>query len=305
MNKNNKKYIAILAVLIAIFIITKTNNKTEKIINFFDVDSTKIAKIEISSFSDTLILESVNNSWQITSPIEYMADQYQVENFFNKVLKVETSSLPISESEASFATYELSDSLATCIKLYNVKDKLLEEAYFGKMKGQANTPARKKGSNKVYRLNESVSYQIKPDLKIWREKEVTAIEKEAIEKISVLYGNEGYELIRTDSLWQYEDGTESISIQDDNSVLTMIFSGLRKVRSTKFIDFEWEKYETKLANPDLEVGINMFDGSTVYLRLAKDDEKNYVMQKDNITDHLFIQHQNWVDRFSKKAEDFK
>ena len=99
MNKNNKKYIAILAVLITIFIITKSNNKIEKIINFFDIDSTEIVKIEISSFSDTLILESINNSWQITSPIEYLADQYQVKNFFDIVLNIETSSLPISESE--------------------------------------------------------------------------------------------------------------------------------------------------------------------------------------------------------------
>jgi Domain of unknown function (DUF4340) len=305
MNKNNKKYIAILAALIAIFIITQTNNKTEKIINFFDVDSVDIARIELSTISDTLTIAYQNNEWMITNPIEYKATQYQVENFFKKVLNVQTSSLPISESEASFATYELTDSMATCVKLYNAKDKLLAEAYFGKMKGQANTPARMKDSKKVYRLNESVSYQLKPDVQTWREKEVTAIDKDAIEKISVLCGNEGYELTRTDSLWQYDDGTESVSIDNENKTLTMIFSGLRKVNSSKFKDFEWDKYETKLAAPDLEVGVNMLDGSTVYLRLAKDDEKNYVMQKDNMTDHLFTQHQNWVDRFTKKAVDFK
>ncbi|OPX26070.1 MAG: hypothetical protein B1H06_06230 [Candidatus Cloacimonas sp. 4484_143] len=305
MNKNNKKYIAILAALIAIFIITQTNDKTEKIINFFDVDSVDIARIELSTISDTLTLAYKNNEWMITSPIEYQANKYQVENFFKKVLNVQTSSLPISESETSFATYELTDSMATCVKLYNAKDKLLAEALFGKMKGQPNTPARMKDSKKIYRLNESISYRLKTDVNNWREKEVTAIDKDAIEKISVLYGNEGYELTRTDSLWQYEDGTESISVDNDNKALTMIFSGLRKVNSNKFKDYEWDKYETKLATPDLEVGVNLLDGSSVYLRLAKDDEKNYIMQKDNMTDHLFTQHQNWVDRFTKKAEDFK
>lgn len=305
MNKNNRKYIAVLAVLIAIFIITKTNDKTEKIINFFDVDSMKIARIELSTLIDTLVMAKVNDAWQIEKPIEYTADQIRVENFFKKVMKAETSNLPVSESKSSLEKYELTDSLATMMKLIDAKGKVLEAAYFGKMKGESNTPVRRENSNKVYRLGENVSYYLKPDLQAWREKTVAKIEETAIEKISILHGDEGFEISRSDSLWMFDDGSNSFSIDNENSSLRQIFSALKQITSSKFKDNEYALFEAKLANPDLEIGINILDGTNVYLRLAKEGEKDYIMQKDNFTETLYVQYESWAKRFLKSAVDFQ
>jgi uncharacterized membrane protein YciS (DUF1049 family) len=285
MNKNNKKYIVILIVLIAIFIITKTNNKTEKIIGFFDVDSTEIAKIEISSLTDTLVMAKVNEEWQIEKPLEYKADQIRVENFFKKVMKVETSNLPVSESKSSLEKYNLTDSLATLLKLSDAKGKVLEAVYFGRMKGESNTPVRHENSNKVYRLGENVSYYVKPDLQSWREKTVSKIEEVSIEKISILHGDEGYEITRSDSLWMFADGANSFGVNNENNSLRQIFSALKLITSSKFI--------------------NILDGTSIYLRLAKDGDKDYIMQKDNVTDHLFVQYESWANRFLKSAVDFQ
>ena len=305
MNKTNRKHVAILAALIAIFIITKTNDKKEKIINFFDVDSAKIAKIEITSFTDTLIIAKVNDDWQIEKPIEYQVDKYRLENFFKNILNAETSNLPVSESKSALIKYELTDSLATLLTLFDAKGKILQTAFFGKMKGESNTPVRKENSTKVYRLTSNVSYHLKPDLQAWREKTVTKIEELSIEKISILHGNEGFEIARSDSLWMFTDGTNSFGVNNENASLRQIFSGLKQITSTNFKDGEFALYETKLANPDLEIGISILDGTSVYLRLAKEGEKDYIMQKDNITDHLFVQHDSWVKRFLKSAVDFQ
>jgi len=305
MNKTNRKYVAILAVLIAIFIITKTNDKKEKIINFFDVDSLKIARIELSSTKDTLILSKVNDNWIIEKPFEFQADQYRLERFFKNVLQSETSNLPVSESAGSLEKYDLTDSLATLMTLYDAKGKKLDASFFGKMKGESNTPVRRENSNKVYRLNSNVASYMKPDMQTWREKTVAKIEELSIGKISILTENEGFEITRSDSLWMFEDGVNSFGIADDNSSLRMIFSALKQITSTQFKDNEFAMYENKLANPDLEIGINILDGTNVYLRLAKEGEKNYIMQKDNITDHLFVQHDSWVNRFLKSAVDFQ
>ncbi|MDO9578319.1 MAG: DUF4340 domain-containing protein [Candidatus Cloacimonadales bacterium] len=305
MNKSNRKYIVILIVLIAIFIIIKTNNKTEKIINFFDVDSMKIARIELSTVKDTLLMAKVNDTWMIEKPLEYTADQIRVENFFKRVLKSETSSLPVSESNDSLQKYELTDSLATMMKLYDANGKVLAAAFFGKMKGESNTPVRNENSNKVYRLGENVAYYLKPDLQTWREKTVAKIEEASIEKISILHGDEGFEITRSDSLWMFDDGKNSFSIDNENASLRQIFSALKLINSSKFKDNEFALYESRLANPDVEIGINILDGTNVYLRLAKDGEKNYIMQKDNIIETLYIQYESWAKRFLKSAVDFQ
>lgn len=305
MNKNNKKYIAILAVLIAIFIITKVNNKTEKIINFFDIDSVDVVKFVFQNANGSLTIEKINESWQIVDPIQYNADQIKVGNIFDRVLKSQTSSLPLSESENSLANYELQDSVATLLSFYGKNDKKLDAAYFGKLKGQSKTPARKENSNEVFLLDQSVSYLLKADTQTWREKTIVEIEQESIEKVSVLYDDMGYEISRNDTAWVYEDGKDSIVLEDDNTNLKTILNALKKVTSSQFKDGEFEKYEAKLVAPNLEIGVVLLDGNSVYLRLAKDEESKYIMQKDNDTETLFVQYEGWVKRFQKTAEDFK
>jgi hypothetical protein len=304
MNKNNKIYLIILAVLVILFLITKMNNKTEKIINFFDVDSVKIAKFSIKDAKGEITLEKMNDSWQITDPINYQADQVKIENIFKRVLIAQTSSLPLSDKENSLSNYELQDSLAILLTIYDQNDKTLDATYFGKLKGQSKTPARKKDSNEVYLLDQSVSYLLKSDTQYWREKTVATIEEESIEKISVLYADHGYELTKEDTAWVYADGENVLTLKEDNSTLRSLVNSLKRITSTQFKDNEFEKYEAALAKPDLEIGIVQLDGNSIYLRLAKSEDSKYVMQLNNDTETLFVQYEGWVKRFQKTFEDF-
>ncbi len=305
MNKNNKIYLIILAVLIILFLLTKIDTKTERIISFFKVDSLDVIKFSLEDANGLLMLEKQGGTWQITEPIEYPADQTNVRNLLEKTLTAETSKLPLSESESSLPNYELQDSLAVSLMLYGKNDKILDAAYFGKMKGQAKTPARKKDSFKVHLLSESLNYYMKADPQTWRDKTVAAIDKESIEKISILYDDIGFELTRGDTAWFYEDGENSLVVKDNNSALSTIFSSLRRITSTQFKDNEYEKYEEILTKPDLEIAVITLDGKATYLRLAREDDKNYVMQKDSKTKTLFVQYESWVKRFFKTFEDFK
>lgn len=304
MNKNNKIYLIILAVLVILFLITKMNNKTEKIINFFDIDSVKIAKFSIKDAKGEITLEKMNDSWQITDPIIYQADQAKIGNIFERVLIAQTSSLPLSDKENSLSNYELQDSLAILLTIYDQNDKTLDATYFGKLKGQSKTPARKKDSNEVYLLDQSVSYLLKSDTQYWREKTVATIEEESIEKISVLYADHGYELTKEDTAWVYADGENVLTLKEDNSTLRSLVNSLKRITSTQFKDNEFEKYEAALAKPDLEIGIVQLDGNSIYLRLAKSEDSKYVMQLNNDTETLFVQYEGWVKRFQKTFEDF-
>jgi len=307
MSKSNKIYLGILIVLVIIFLITKMNDKTEKIVRFFTVDSTDVIKIAITDLQGNVVIDRTDGMWKITDPIQYPSDETRVNNMFSKLINAETSNLPLTDSAESLANYDIADSVATLVTFYDKNDKILAETYIGRMKGQMKTPARHKGSNKVYLLNESLTYMIKSDVQNWRDKNVAEIEQDSIDKISVIYGDQGYEISRQDSVWLFEDGKHSQVIPENNSALKMIFSGLKMITSSKFHDNEYDKYEALLANPTLEIGVTQLDDNNVYLRLAKeiDDEKNYVMQKNDDTEHLFVQHESWAKRFMKSFEDFQ
>ena len=305
MNKKQKISIVILAVLIILFLITKLDDKTERRISFFDVDSIQVEKIEIIADGDTLILTKSSNGWMLSSPIEYPIRSRKMEQFFEDVMKVETSNLPISEEEDSFETYKLTDSLATTLKIYGKNDKLLDHSLVGKSSSYNNSPARKYSNNKVFRLEKNISNYLKTDPKQWRKREVLELDKEQIAKISILYEDTGYELSATDTLWQYEDGENTVSIQLNNTALRTILNSLVKVNVTDFIDEEIDGYLTKLQNPALEIGINMYDGSKYYLRAAPKDENKYVLQVNNETEHLYLVYKSWLNKFMKLSEDFQ
>jgi len=304
MNKKQKISIVILAVLIILFMITKLNDKTERRISFFDVDSVQVDKIEIVAIGDTLLLVKSSIGWMLSHPIEYPVNPYKMKQFFEDVLKVETSNLPISEEEGSFETYKLTDSLATILKIYGKNDKLLDHSLVGKSSSYNNSPARKQGNNKIFRLEKNITNYLKTDPKQWRKREVLELDKKQIAKISILYEDTGYELTATDTLWQYEDGEESITIQHSNPALGTILNSVVKVNVTDFIDKEIDIYLAKLQNPTLEVGINTYNGNKYYLRAALDDESKYVLQVNNETDHLYLVYKSWVNKFMKTAEDF-
>ena len=305
MNKKQKMYIGILVVLVIVFLITKMGNNVEKRINFFQVDSTKIKTIEISNIKDTLRLSKENEIWKIVYPFENDTNEYQINSIFSKVLNVKTSNLPISENENSFDTYKVTNSQGTWIKFIDENDKVLDEAIIGKSSSSKTTPARRPDETKIYNLENNINYIITANTDNWREKTILEIEENNISKISVISDIYAYELSLSDSLWHYVDDKNTLGVDFNNKTLRDILSTLSKFTVNGFIDDRYEDYKEKLNFPNLEIGIELFDGSTHYLRIAMDKDPKYVLQFDNNKIFLYSVYKDLVDKFTKEAMDFK
>ncbi|MBC8384925.1 MAG: DUF4340 domain-containing protein [Candidatus Cloacimonetes bacterium] len=305
MNRKNMIPLLVLVVLIIIFLLTKLNDKTEKIISFFDVDSSKVAVIEIETNEDTLKLSKIDGKWMIDYPIHDAATQRKLDDLFKKVLPVTTSSIPVSESESSFATYNVTDSLGTIIKLYDAGSRLLKSAIIGTSSGYNNSSARYSGDNKIYRLKENITHSLKPDINSWRNKDVLVMDKENIKNIFVSYENVNYTLSATDTLWNYMDTKETVSIKKENSTLKNIVNGMARVRVTSFIDDDIETYLPKFEEPVFELTVELFDEEKHFLKFIESDEKNkIILQVDDQTDHLYVMFESWIKKFQKPVEDF-
>ncbi len=305
MNKKQKIYIAILVVLVIGFIITKMNDNVEKRIRFFQADSAKIKTIEISNIKDTLRLSKQNETWKIVFPFENDVNEYQIKNIFSKVLNVKTSNLPISESEDSFNTYKITNSQGTLVKFLDENNNVLDEAIIGKSSSSKTTPARRPNDTKIFKLEENINYVVTTNTDNWREKILFEIEEYNITKISILSDINAYELTPSDSVWNYTDGKSNLSVSLSNQTLREILSELNKLTVNGFIDNNYEEYKEKLTFPSLEIGIELLDGSNHYLRIAMDKDPKYVLQFDNDKNFLYSVYQDWVDKFTKEAMDFK
>lgn len=305
MNKKNLIPIIVLVVLIIIFAITKTRNYTEKRILFFGIDSIKIAAIELITVDDTLKLVKINEEWLIDYPIQYPPVPRKVEDIFGKVLNVETSKIPVSESESSFEKYNLTDSLGTIVRLYDADNKLLSESIVGKSENYNFSHARKKDENKVYQLVSNISYMIKPDIAGWRNKTIMELEELEISQINFSSDEFNYSLTATDSLWQYNDFVSNFSVKAPNASLKSLISGLKRVNASDFIDNDFESYTEKFTKPIAELTITDFTGLITDLKFVEGEEKKLVVQKDNETNHLFVMHESWLNKFKKSKEDFE
>jgi len=305
MNKKNLIPIIVLVVLVIIFALTKTKNYTEKRIQFFGIDSIKIGAIELITVDDTLKLAKVNGEWLIDYPIQYPPVPRKMEDIFGKVLTVETSKIPVSESESAFEKYNLTDSLGTIVRLYDTGNKLLLESIVGKSENYNFSHARKKDENKIYQLVSNISYMIKPDIAGWRNKTIMELEELEISQISFNSEEFNYSLTATDSLWQYNDFVSTFSVKAPNASLKSLISGLKRVNATDFIDNDFESYAEKFAKPLAEITITDFTGLVTDMKFVEGEEKKLVVLKNDETDHLLIMHDSWLNKFKKSKEDFE
>lgn len=304
MTKKNGILLLILAGLVIVFLLTRLDTKTEKKTRLFDVDSLDIATIKISSPEDTLSLVKVHDTWQLSAPVNYPAEERQVKNLFENVFTIETSKTALSESKTALETYQISDSAGTHVVLLDASGKELSHVIFGKS-SSGNTPARYAKSNKIYSSERNVTYMITPKLDTWRDKYVTNTETDMISALDVTYDQLHYTLTRGDTAWVYDNGLETASLALDKGIINTLLSGAAKLRTTSFIDDNTQYYLEQLKTPELDVTYSTYDNQTVRLRAVvyDEDDKKMVVQRNDDPSPLFIIYESMLNRFNKTADD--
>lgn len=306
MNKNTRIYIGILLILILIFAFVKlSDNKTEKRIRFFDVDSLEIATIILSSSTDTLRLDKTSSTWTITSPVTCEVNPQNIDDFFDKVLTVETSSIPVSESTSSHSDFNVTDSLGFSITLLDSDEKILNESIVGKSSNYNFSHGRTLKTKEVYQLNSNISTVLNPNLNRWRKKEIFEIPEENIMGIQVQMKESNYQLMKSDSLWIASDGLDDVAIDPVNSTLKSIIDNLKIFRASDFVDANYEEYSELMSDPEFIVTITDINNNIINLKFAKLEEKKYILQLDEQQDPLYIVYDHMAKRFIKTLEDFR
>jgi hypothetical protein len=305
MSKNNRILILLLAVLTALFFIVRhSTDHTEKRARLFDFNHNDLTAVEMITARDTLRISRQDFTWVIEYPFYFDVNQSRLDSFFDQVLPVEKSSIPVAFSEDSFPKYQVTEENGTVLNLYDTNDRLIDSVIIGRSGRFAY--ARRPEINEVYQLTENISFTVNPGLNQWRSNIIVSIPRSQIKSLEVKYELNNYTLTATDTLWLFTDNENSFSVAENTNAMSRLLSKIERMNSFAFKDFASEEYENLLQDPQLILNIRTFDDSVLSLAFAYlEDEENFIVRRDEMIDHLFVIDPETVDLFTKDPQHFR
>lgn len=226
-----------------------------------DYDSTAVDKIEITSPSNSVVLEKQAGVWMLTSPIRYKADEIIVTTLVGKGRKIEISNT-ISTNPEKQGVYQV-DSTGTLVKIYE-RGALKAAFHVGKASpSYTETYVRLDGSNDVQLAREILGSTFNKQTKDWRDKSIFKMDESAIKNVKFQYGDTTFTLSLHDSLWLVDKDSAN------QTAVKPLLTALAGIQADEFID------STVTVVPKLTATIDI-EGSQV--RFYKKDDTKYLVQ---------------------------
>lgn len=265
--------------------------------NFIDIDTSTLDKIELTTSSGTTVLEKTNEGWELTSPLQYPANQTNVQTLLTKLEDFKTDST-ISTNPENQSTFEVDDATGTRVTLYSSNEQLAQ-FYVGKSTTDYNhTYVRQAGSDEIKTARGSLKTTFGRSTLDWRDKTIYSYDAESLTAITIsARDQESFTLSRNDQgIWQINGRTE-LDL-DTNKVQTLINSA-SAVNCIGFVD-EPTEVELDFAVPDLQITIVMGTTSLITNLIAPGEE--YYAQLAN-HDQIFEVAQYVYENLDKQPAD--
>ena len=282
---NNKILISVLGLLVLIFVSTnflkKNNSKVILQTDLISIDSLKVNQIDIfNQNSDTIRIINDNDNWFVKNNIiETNAKLSEISRILDELSKIKIERL-ISKSEDSWDKYQLSDSLATKLVIFQGSKKL--DLYLGKINYSApegnnqfnqqqnfivKTNVRVNDDPRVYLIDGFLGMTFNRDINAFRSNEFISFDKSMIRELKFNSSNDSsFVLSKSDTIWKFGE-----IIVDQSK----IDNYLNELSNTIITNFDDEFEVTNEVSSSLRIiGDNMID---LQVLAYKKDEK-YILE---------------------------
>jgi hypothetical protein len=243
---NNKRLFIILAGLLVILLLTviikiPKENATLRT-NLVDLDTSDVFKILFIprvSGGQPFDFTRESSGWKVhKGDITSIPRKGAVEGIFSELLSMKPQNLAAAD-KSEWKEYELTDSLATRVKLMDKKDRVLGDIMIGKFTyRQVNNPYASYGGNniegtsfvrlydekEVYAVNGFLAFSFSGNFDDWRDRTFVRCNKGDITKITFsLPADSSFILEKRDSLWHVGDHfTDSLNLSNYLSSLGLL-----------------------------------------------------------------------------------
>jgi len=291
MKRNNIIYLAILAILIIVFMLSKCKDNIEKRQPLFSIKQADVQKFEIVSTADTLLVAMVDNVWMVTYPRYTPAKDTQMTRFFDEFLKLTISTLSVTDNSEKQVFYGVDEETAIKVSIFGNNDRLLKKVYVGNSTNNQYSYIRADRDNEIYQID-NVRSILATTLNTWREDRLVILPPEAIFSVHLVREADPFTISRETGFWTVSVGTplaasEATTIDPTNNTLSSYLNTLTTLRTSTVYYDSYEDYADKLANPVLAVQIVTSTQQTTNLTIAQNDTNSYIVQKDGDTSILY------------------
>ncbi len=172
MGKNTRTLIIIAVVIVAALVFNQywQERYTTSSEVIFDGDSDQVTSFTVNKSGLEISLVHDGTTWSIAGHDTLEVRQNRLDNLFNNVLTVEHETM-VSRNPEKWSLYSVDDSLGTRLRLYDVKNKLLGDYYFGRSKTDwSHNNFRQGGEDEVYLTSANVLYHLNATSTFWGEK---------------------------------------------------------------------------------------------------------------------------------------
>lgn len=306
MKKKSLIYLIIVfAALLLILLINRLSERSvTKISYFVEIDTSKVDGIHIVPIeNEEVTLKKIGGEWRLTSPIDFLAEQHNVEELLKRMTEMQIENL-VTSREQEQANYELDDSSATLVELYQ-GDKLLTAFYMGKAASTfRHNYFREVGSNDICMVKGSYKYHINRKLSDWRNKIIIEIPQETIEGLNLIYPDTTISLSLQDTIWMVKSGEEEF--QGTRKTIDPILNYLKKLRCSDFYDLVEGEAPPDFSKPDFVLEIFHNGGQKEVLSLVPEGEGDKIWFIAKVGDAtIYKVYKGTASLLMRKLDDFR
>jgi len=178
--------------------------------NVSDLRNKKILEFETDNVDNVKIIEGTKqlevqksgDDWQLKKPIEAKADASEISTFTSSIRFARVNSFPEPPVDAKTAGL---DSPAVKITLHDNKAKADRTLLIGKTSSTDRYYARDASRDTIFIIDKEIADKARRPLFDWRDKSITKIDRDKIDKIEVLRGTDMITLLKSGSDWELAD----------------------------------------------------------------------------------------------------
>ncbi|MCX7984615.1 MAG: DUF4340 domain-containing protein [Bacteroidetes bacterium] len=262
-------------------------SKTDVGEQLFTVDSAAVTKIQVqSSTQQAILFEKQGGEWYITQPLRYKANQQAIAQLIHQVKELVVKTL-VSERPEKHALFRVDSSGARVTMWQGEKE--VVDCIVGKMaQSYMQTYVRKGTSPEVYVAEGISEFQLRRNVREWRDKTIASAIRENIKSITYQYGDTSFTLQLEDSVWVL--GKEKVN----ESTVQGVLSALSNFQTDDFAD-------TLKMFPKPTAQISY---TGIQLQFAFDKQSNRYYVRTSASDNVFIVERWRAEQVLKRKKEF-
>ncbi|MFC1554103.1 DUF4340 domain-containing protein [candidate division KSB1 bacterium] len=268
----------------------------------FQFDKEDVYKIEIIRGNEYFILEKINEIWMVTQPIEFDADEVNIDGgifLFNTHGQKERS---ISDNRSDLEKFGLTPE-SPMIKIHTT-DNIIYSLQFGNNNPSATSVyANIPGSDEIFLTSRYLGEWVDKPLVFFRDKTILNFDVDKVSGITYKQPGNNIVIEKLDDSWTIK---EPIECPAEEEVLDYQIKWLREKLIIEYVDenpIDLQKYG--LLNTEYSVIISEEGNDKVSEIFIGNSDGNNFFAMDNIRPQVFLLDSSTVNQFTMSLFDFR